>query len=444
MIEPKAYGSFVKRGENIYRTSAFIQWGDSKESIGACILQNPGSAKLDKKLTQLLDTVGSASGWLAEDPTMKQLVSIVEGIYGVDKPISGRFHIYNIFNLQSPTSVNAIDHLENLVSSGKYDNSESLVKTDELKLHPWILLGWGVRQENGWKNYRLIKEKWHNLIRESKVPCFGKKHHKSDDYYHPCPLISSNRPMMAKELITLYKQKFCIQRFTSYATKPNLILESKQVEKYDDKDEHFHGWYRTPENPESIVKGFSHLSIQNGYKLRAYQFSDGGGNGNGIVWAIPEEKELQDSADCERLDEFLSPPKPANALSDYMQVIEGDKTPLSYLQAAISYHELKEFGAQWHGTSWGRNVILPQQEESGEESFGRYIYNEWEMIEEEPEIKEPYFYYSKEGNPVIVFQTINDIGTVTWNKYVHVFSKDDYTLKVEQTCIATGGCGIIF
>lgn len=92
---------------------------------------------------------------------------------------------------------------------------------------------------------------------------------------------------MAQELINIYKQQFCIQRFPSYATKPNLIVEMKQVEKYDDDD---YGWYRTPANPESVVKGFSHLSIQSGYKLRAYQFSDGGGNGNGIVWAIPEKR----------------------------------------------------------------------------------------------------------------------------------------------------------
>ncbi|PEJ34209.1 hypothetical protein CN689_08685 [Peribacillus butanolivorans] len=211
MMEPKAFGSFVKRGENIYRTSAFIQWGDSEESIGACLLQNPGSAKLDKELTNLLDTVGSASGWVAEDPTMKQLVSVIEGIYEVDKPISGRLHIYNIFNLQNSKSMNAIDQFENLVQTGQYVITESLVNINELKSHPWILLGWGVKQEKRWKNLQLIKEKWRRLITETKVPTFGKKHKKRDEYYHPCPLISTHRPMMAKELVTIYKQKFGIQ-----------------------------------------------------------------------------------------------------------------------------------------------------------------------------------------------------------------------------------------
>ncbi|PEJ34210.1 hypothetical protein CN689_08690 [Peribacillus butanolivorans] len=67
----------------------------------------------------------------------------------------------------------------------------------------------------------------------------------------------------------------------------------------------------------------------------------------------------------------------------------------------------------------GRDVILPMEEESYEYDTN----NGWEMIEKEPDIKEPHFYYSSEGNPVIVFYTINDIGTVTWNRYVHVFIK---------------------
>lgn len=36
----------------------------------------------------------------------------------------------------------------------------------------------------------------------------------------------------------------------------------------------------------------------------------------------------------------------------------------------------------------------------------------------------PHFYYEEEGNPIVVFHTINDIGTVTCNKYVHKFDLD--------------------
>lgn len=66
------------------------------------------------------------------------------------------------------------------------------------------------------------------------------------------------------------------------------------------------------------------------------------------------------------------------------------------------------------------------------------------MQEGEPKTIEPNFYYSKEGNPVIISHTINDSVTVTLNRYEHIFSKEDYTLSVDRICIATAGAGITF
>ena len=209
MSNPKAYGTFIKRGDNIYRTSAFIQWENSEQSIGACLLLNPGSATLDNELLYSLDTVGQASGWIkTEDPTMVQLISFVEKIYSENQPISGRLHIYNLFDLQNTQSQNAIDQFEELVESGQYDLDESLVTINELKSHPWILLGWGVKREKRWKNLQHIKGKWLELIVDSKTSAFGKKHKKNNEYYHPCPLIPTKRPMMIEELVSIYKHKF--------------------------------------------------------------------------------------------------------------------------------------------------------------------------------------------------------------------------------------------
>ncbi|MEK3976223.1 hypothetical protein [Psychrobacillus sp. FSL K6-1267] len=212
MNRPRAYGSFVKRGEYIFRTSAFIQWGDSETSIGACLLLNPGSATLNNALTYELDTKGSVSGWVkTEDPTMQQLISIVEGVYGKDKPITGRFHIYNLFNLQNTKSQNAVDELESLVQTFRYDIAESLASISELKEHPWILLGWGVKHESRWTKLEHIKKHWREQIEQSGVPTFGKKHTIRDDYYHPCPLIPTQRPIIVIELVSIYNEKIKVQ-----------------------------------------------------------------------------------------------------------------------------------------------------------------------------------------------------------------------------------------
>ncbi|MDX8289115.1 hypothetical protein SLL00_04900 [Metabacillus indicus] len=205
---PKAHGTFVKRGSNIYRTSAYIQWGESDTSIGACLLLNPGSAALENDLSIQLEQEGYAEGRIkSEDPTMKQLIAFIQNLYEKDHLISGRLHIYNLFNLQNTKSENAIDKFEELVLLGEYEIGESLVTADELLAHPWIMIGWGVKRDKRWKNLQLVKERWSELIVESTVPSFGKLHAKRPDYYHPCPLIPTKRLPMVEELVSIYKQK---------------------------------------------------------------------------------------------------------------------------------------------------------------------------------------------------------------------------------------------
>jgi hypothetical protein len=86
---------------------------------------------------------------------------------------------------------------------------------------------------------------------------------------------------------------------------------------------------------------------------------------------------------------FLSPPKPDCAFDDFMEAIEGDKSPLSYLQAAICLHELNEFGAMWHGISWGQDRILPLDDDEYFESSSIKEYLEtiepWFELKEIPE-----------------------------------------------------------
>jgi hypothetical protein len=121
-------------------------------------------------------------------------------------------------------------------------------------------------------------------------------------------------------------RKYNIQQFSTAQTKPDLLVETNNIIEMD--DEFDCGWFKSPANPELIVKGFSQLRIKDGYKLQAYQYSDGS-NGNGVVWAIPANMDLPEPDECDQIDEhFLSAPKPSFALNDFMQAIDGDQTPL--------------------------------------------------------------------------------------------------------------------
>jgi len=118
------------------------------------------------------------------------------------------------------------------------------------------------------------------------------------------------------------------------------------------------GWSKSPIEPARILTVFSKLRVREGYVLRAYVFKEDG-NSSGFVWALPADAEFQSPEDCPRLEShFLKPPKPFDALDDFMEAVAGDDSPESYLQASILRRELKEFAAGWHGVKWGMQNVL--------------------------------------------------------------------------------------
>jgi hypothetical protein len=204
---PIAYGTFIKRGEHTFRTSAYIQWGKSEKSIGSSLLLNPGSAdfnKINPTLKELLIKESKADGEIKADPTMEQIIKLVNAIYQSPKAIEGRFHIYNLFSLQDATAKNAINKFEALVKNNEYDLNESVVSISELQSNPWILLGWSLQRNGRWVSLEATKKRWRMLIAESKIPSFGKQDAVSKNYYHPNPRIPTQRPVILNELIDLY------------------------------------------------------------------------------------------------------------------------------------------------------------------------------------------------------------------------------------------------
>jgi hypothetical protein len=454
MKEPLAYGSFVKKESHVCRTSAYIQWGTSDVSIGSCLLLNPGSAdfqRINPALELQLDRTGQAQGEVRTDPTMGQLIAFVERICGPSQ-LDGRFHIYNLFTIQNSRATSAIDEFKRLVESGDYDASSALVPVEDLEAHPWIMLGWGCDEKSFPSALLSVKERWLRKISDSGIPYFGKEHPKGKGYYHPCPLIPTRRFGTIEDLVKIYQTVFDLDQGSSSSksvhvfpvrnTKPTKTIKSPllDVPQFD-----WQGWVIMKENPEGIVRGFRHLQIDPRFKLRAYQYV-GGSGANGLVWAIPQTQEelpLPGSEECEIVVHGWQAPKPKCAMDDFMEAITGDKTPISYLQAAILVHELMEFGADWHGVSWGTHRILPFNASTRPSEYKHYS-SEWTMELEEPELCEPHFYYSSDGQPTIVFHTVDCVEPMTINRFIHTFSKTSYTMSIACELIASGSGGIIF
>lgn len=117
------------------------------------------------------------------------------------------------------------------------------------------------------------------------------------------------------------------------------------------------GWTKGRRDVAQVVALFPTLKIREGFRLVAYVFREGG-NGNGFVWALPADAEFPEPADCPKLEtHFLNPPKPFDALEP-SEVIEGDGSPDSYLQASLLRRELNDYAASWHGLAWTAHTIL--------------------------------------------------------------------------------------
>jgi hypothetical protein len=123
------------------------------------------------------------------------------------------------------------------------------------------------------------------------------------------------------------------------------------------------GWTKSDADPVELLAAFPALRLRAGFAIRAYQFRSGG-NGNGVVWAVPEDLAFPEPGDCPHVlaepvpGVVLAPPRPPRALDDYMTAIEAEGTPWSYLCASIFEREASELGALWHGCSWSDERVL--------------------------------------------------------------------------------------
>ncbi|MFC0187183.1 hypothetical protein ACFFJY_02735 [Fictibacillus aquaticus] len=194
MSVPRGYARFERRGDHVFRKHTYLQYGDQPTSIGSCLLLNPGSA----------ETLHSDTHEVNLDATMKQLDCIIQEIHR-GKDINGRFTVYNLFPLQNSSSKHAILTMENLMINRALTYEDCLVNVEELKQHPWILIGWGVMQHSKWTHLQELRTRWMNTIQEAGIQHFGKQK-TPKRYYHPCPQLYKNRLMMVKNIRELYDE----------------------------------------------------------------------------------------------------------------------------------------------------------------------------------------------------------------------------------------------
>ncbi len=218
------------------------------------------------------------------------------------------------------------------------------------------------------------------------------------------------------------------------------------------QDEIPNGWNKSSTDPMKLLAVFKSLRIKPGFVLRAYQFVSGG-NGNGIIWAMPIDAPFPEPMECSKLtDRFLEPPKPPHALDELMDAIDGDGTPRSYLSASIFAREAEEFGAKWHGCSWSTHTILAanplQDEPSVSENSSKLNRPHgdpdcWTWNEPNPPNWEPLFKHV--GDQVTIsFLSYSGLGKEAIYRHRDSFRAGCYRFESHVEVIAHGVGGFVF
>ena len=208
------------------------------------------------------------------------------------------------------------------------------------------------------------------------------------------------------------------------------------------------GWTKSDVNPMQLLASFPLLKLKEGLVLRAYQCRMGS-DGKGIVWAMPEQLAFPEPEACLTLkEELLKPPQPPGALSNLMEAIEGDYSPLSYLSASLFAREVAEFGAMWHCCNWGLHQIIgsdpwiyPQsstQRSSFEGLTG--IPDEWQWSEPKPSVWSPQVCIN--SNVVTVtFHTFCGRFSETIRRHRDTYKLGQYCFEYDWNVIANGPMG---
>lgn len=214
------------------------------------------------------------------------------------------------------------------------------------------------------------------------------------------------------------------------------------------------GWSISKADPMQMLLAAESLRIKPDYILRAYQFREDG-NGNAFVYAVPKTAPFPDPQECQSRSpsHFLGPPVPPNALPTVAEAIKGDNSPWSYLQASILVRELQEFGAMWHGVTWGTHWLLGanpltmhRKKEVGTTSslpdgIGRP--SQWRWLKPKPRLWQPQVVQS-DSIARVLFHTYSGYDRQTIYRHQDEYQTGSYCYKEKQSILARGPGGFIF
>jgi hypothetical protein len=201
------------------------------------------------------------------------------------------------------------------------------------------------------------------------------------------------------------------------------------------------GWAALRADPGRILAAFPCLRLKRGFVLRAYLYREAIG-GNAVIWAVPRGTRLPPPETCPLVAREGLPsqaPKPPGALDDFMEAIEGEGSPWSYLCASVLARELEEFGAWWHGLDWSTHLLVgrvpdlqaaPQPEQ-------------WQWVAEPPAHWPPSVVLA-EDSVTVRLHTYSEAYRKAFYEHRDTYPRGSYCFRREKIVLIEGPPGFCF
>ncbi len=179
-------------------------------------------------------------------------------------------------------------------------------------------------------------------------------------------------------------------------------------------------WVVSPINPGDVLLKLPGLSVKPYIRLVGF-FYPLAEQTAGIIWAVPENYSgtayLEDTLMLG--GDLQHPPHPPEALSDFMDAIEGDRSPASFLIASILRREFLDFGSRSHLNSWMHHRLI--------DSVPKALKPYWN--DAQPKNLVPKVNLLEDGRAAVEFFTCRVKPPISICRHIDQYPRDRYAAK---------------
>lgn len=386
----KAYGKFFKENGNIYTKDVYLQFGYSEDIIGAAVFFKPCSGE---NIVENMLLVKEGELVESEIEINESMADLKEMLLSEEySNLNGRVYLYSVSNI-----VNDYKDYRHPWINREFLKLGFQNYRDNYKKYPFTLIYVG-------KGDRVLDDygirDWLDFLDSNKINYIS---------------LSPSKVKNQDKARSIEEKPRELVKFQKSALFNSIIIDGQENKIEQDLMTSY-----STNKAANIINGYSNLKLKDDFKIVTYEVLKGVGTiGKSI--AIDKDREVPKIyLDGIGRDNFIF----TDEVYDFMEGIEGDRSPISYLQAAIVYQHIKALGSVGLFSDWTSKRFLPTN----------VNYSDWDF-EEMPEDFNPYYYEDQEGNIGVVFYLIDYRDRKDIKEYKTKFKKGSYIPKLEINTI---------